>query len=124
MEQAQQERDARFKPEIKNGVGNIADDDAILVGSPYCWSTIAPPVAMFFPADCRPGKMIIPFVTHGGSRLGQGVSGRAKLMSNAARKGGCAFDGSGAKLSEEDVETWLLKMQTIFKTKIWRKSPE
>jgi flavodoxin len=112
-EQAQQEINTGFKPEIKNGVENIKAYDTIFIGSPCWWSTIAPPVATFLSTHNLSGKTIILFMTHEGSELGHSISDIAQLVPNATIKAGHAFYGSSAKSAKENVEKWLKDMSVI-----------
>jgi flavodoxin len=112
-EQAKKEINDGYKPAIKSKAQNIADYDIIFVGSPCWWGTIAPPVATFLSSHDLSGKIIIPFMTHGGSGLGHSVSDIKKLVPNAIIRDGKAFYGSSAESAKSDVEEWLKKVEGL-----------
>jgi flavodoxin len=106
-DQAKEEINAGYKPKIKNGVENIRDYDIIFIGSPSWWSTIAPPVATFLSEHDLSGKTIIPFVTHGGTGMGNNARDTAKLAPNAAMLTGKAFRGGSVKNAQKEVDGWV-----------------
>lgn len=106
-EQAKKEINADYKPALKSKLENVADYDVVFVGSPSWWSTIAPPVATFLTEHDLSNKIIIPFVTHGGSGMGHNAEDIAKLSPNSKVMEGKAFRGSSAKSAQDDVAAWL-----------------
>lgn len=71
VEQAKKEIQAGFRPALKTKVVDIEDYDAIFVGTPNWWNTIAPPLAAFLEGCDLSGKQVIPFCTHGGGGSGR-----------------------------------------------------
>ena len=65
-EQAKKEIDAGFRPKLTTSVADMAQYDIVFIGSPNWWGTITPQVSSFLESYDLSGKMVIPFVTHGG----------------------------------------------------------
>ena len=65
-EQAKKEIDAGFRPKLTTSVADMAQYDAVFIGSPNWWGTITPQVSSFLESYDLSGKTVIPFVTHGG----------------------------------------------------------
>jgi flavodoxin len=111
--QAKKEVNANYKPELKTKVSNIGSYDTIIVGSPNWWGTIAPPVATFLSSYDFEGKIIIPFITHEGSAMGNSVSDIKKLCPKSIILEGLAIRGSYVKDAKNDVLKWLQKIKII-----------
>jgi flavodoxin len=74
VEKARRERDAGFKPALKTNVPNIAQYETIFLGFPI-WGETAPPIIRsFLAAHDVSGKILRPFITHGGYGLGNSLS--------------------------------------------------
>ncbi|MDD3154489.1 MAG: flavodoxin [Victivallaceae bacterium] len=79
----------------------------VFVGTPSWWRTIAPPVTTYLAQGRLAGKVVIPFITHGG--------GGHDLVGNAVRtlvpKGKItapgAFAGRNIEAREPEVIRWL-----------------
>lgn len=99
------------KPELKENVKDINKYDAVFIGSPCWWETIAAPVSSFLVANNLSGKKVIPFMTHGGSGLGHSESDIKKLVPGAELILGKAFWGSRVKNAQEDVNNWMKELQ-------------
>lgn len=106
-EQAKKEINEGYKPPIKTKVKNIKDYDIVFVGSPSWWATIAPPISTFLSEHDLSGKTVIPFVTHGGSGLGNNVENTAKLAPRATVRDAEAFRGASVSNAQNDVNKWL-----------------
>jgi len=103
--QAKSDIKAGFKPKLKGELPNTGDYDLLLIGSPNWWSTIATPVASFLSVADTDGKIIAPFITHGGGGLNNTVSDIRKLCPNAT-----VLDGFDANKSE-GLSQWLNKIR-------------
>lgn len=64
--QGQQEVESGYKPEIKPLSIDVENYDAIAVGTPTWWYTMAPAVRTFLHGQNWAGRRMIPFATHGG----------------------------------------------------------
>ena len=111
VQQAKQEIEADYKPEIKTKVENIASYDVVFIGSPIWWGTIAPPVASFLAKNDLAGKTVVPFVTHAGSGLAQSVGDIKKLAPAAKVLDGLAIEGSKVNEANEKITSWLSRLQ-------------
>lgn len=111
VQQAKQEIEADYKPEIKTKVENIASYDVVFIGSPIWWGTIAPPVASFLAKNDLAGKTVVPFVTHAGSGLAKSVGDIKKLAPAAKVLDGLAIEGSKVNEANEKIASWLSRLQ-------------
>ena len=66
VEQAQNEVDRDYKPELKPLGVNIKDYDRIIVGTPTWWYKMASPVLTFLSDNDFTGKIVVPFQTDAG----------------------------------------------------------
>lgn len=110
-EQAKKEISEGIRPVLKNQPVNLNDYQVIFVGSPCWWGTVASPVATFLAENDFNGKIIVPFMTHGGSGLGRSVIDIKKLAAGAGVTGAKAFWGSSAKNAGTDVNEWIKGLQ-------------
>lgn len=67
-------KDPHSRPEIAEGLGNIADYDTIFLGFPIWWYTAPTIIHTFLESYDFSGKTILPFATSGGSGFGETVS--------------------------------------------------
>lgn len=88
---------------------DLSTYDAILLGTPNWFNTVAPPVATFLAENDFSGKTIVPFVTNGGGGLGH-IPSDIKALVKGANVMDCLNiyedGGSGAKAKISD---WLKK---------------
>lgn len=112
-EQAKKELNSRQFPKIKSNVNKPKQYDVIYIGSPNWWGTIAPAVFTFLEANDFSGKIIIPFITHEGSHLGNSVDDIKKLEPKAKVLEGIAIRGGSVNNSADDVKKWLKKIGQI-----------
>ncbi len=110
-EQAKKEISEGIHPALKNQPVNLNDYQVIFVGSPCWWGTVASPVATFLAENDFNGKIIVPFMTHGGSGLGRSVNDIKKLAAGAGVTGAKAFWGSSSKNAGTDVNEWIKGLQ-------------
>lgn len=106
-EQAKKEIQEGYKPALKEKINNIDQYDVIFVGSPCWWSTYAPAVSTFLADYNLEGKTIIPFMTHGGSGLGNTMSNIKKDAPKSTIINGLAIRGSNADNSEAEVKKFI-----------------
>ena len=66
VNQGQKEVQRGYEPEIKPIDFDISEYDAIAVGTPTWWYTMAPAVSTFLHGNNFDGKIVIPFMTNGG----------------------------------------------------------
>lgn len=111
VQQAKQEIETDYRPELKTKVENIASYDVIFIGSPIWWGTIAPPVTSFLAENDVTGKTVAPFVTHAGSGLAQSVGDIKKLAPAANVLDALAIEGSKVDEANEKIAAWLSQLQ-------------
>ena len=68
-----------YQPPLKAMPPNLGDYGIVFVGSPNWFNTIAPPVATFMATAKLDGKIVAPFMTHGGSRMGRALADMGRL---------------------------------------------
>lgn len=103
VEQAKRELHSGCKPQLKTHAGNLAAYDTVFVGSPNWWHTIAPPVITFLSQSDLSGKIIIPFITHGGGGLGRSALDIAALCPDSTVLESLAVLGADVKAARK----WL-----------------
>lgn len=112
-EQVKKELASGFKPELQPLTINIAQYDTVFIGSPCWFSHISTPVSSFLLQNDMSGKTLIPFMTHGGSGLGQIASHIRELCPKANVRDGFGVRGSDVKNAQKDVNNWLQKLGMI-----------
>ena len=113
VDQAKHELRTEYRPILKSNGPELKAFDAIFVGSPNWWSTIAPPVMTWLSAHDLSGKTIVPFITHEGSRQAKSVQDVKRLSPGATLLDGRAFWGSDVNNSREDIQRWLREIKLL-----------
>lgn len=85
--QARQEQRSDYRPPLVS-IPDLSEYDVLFVGFPNWWGTYPMAFATLFESQSFEGKSIIPFCTHGGSRLG-----RAPADLRRALPGAKIYDG-------------------------------
>lgn len=111
--QAKKEIESGYKPALKTKVADIGQYDVIFIGSPCWWSTVAPPVTTFLSSYDLSGKTIIPFMTHGGSGMGNSERDIKKVCPGSTVLKGLPVRGSSAKEAKNQVSKWLREIKII-----------
>ncbi len=111
VDYAKKELAADARPSLKASVTNLDAYDVVFVGYPIWWYTLPMPLFTFFESHNSSGKTVIPFCTHGGSRL----SGTVELIQQLAPKAqvleGLAISRKATSEIPEDVTEWLKKLK-------------
>lgn len=111
VEQAKREIKAGYLPGLETAVPDMEDYDALLLGTPNWWSTLAPPAAAFLKAAENrgfKGKKAAVFCTHGGGGFGHVEKDAAKLCPKTEfLPGFSAYEDSA---SEKEAKEWLGKI--------------
>jgi flavodoxin len=71
------------------------------------------PLFTFFSEYNFPGKTIVPFCTHEGSRLGESVEDIRELCPQSTILDGLAVRGRDVKKAQNEVSAWLRKIGMI-----------
>lgn len=105
--QARKESDSGYVPALDARVSAMADYDTVFLGFPI-WGETAPPVILsFLSAHDLSGKILIPFVTHGGYGLGNSQSVLATRASKARLLKGFVMEMDQERRTMERVTSWL-----------------
>lgn len=112
-EVAKQEVHDGVQPKLKALPENLKQYDVIYVGSPCWFATIAPLVATFLATAELSGKTIVPFMTHGGSRMGKSIDDIKRLAPKAIVTEGLPISESRVAQSKDEITAWLKKNNLI-----------
>lgn len=112
--QAKKELQTGYKPPLKTAIENIAAYDVIFLGSPNWWGSIAAPLRTFLSDYDLSGKIVAPFMTHGGGALGRSVTDIKNLCPKATVTDGLAVSGPKAASAQEEVAAWLGSFEQRF----------
>lgn len=110
VQQAKQEINDGYQPELKNQPHNLDNYDVIFLGSPCWWGTVAPAVVTFLANHDLAGKTIVPFMTHEGSGFGHTLQDLKKYAPKATLLEGLAIRGSSVNSSAQQVNQWIDKL--------------
>jgi flavodoxin len=107
-EQALQEQESGTRPPLKAMIPSLEDYDTVFVGYPIYWYDLPMPLYTFLEGHDFAGKTIIPFSTHGGSRLSGTVEIITEMLTNSTVASN-AFTISRDDMdnAEAAVGTWL-----------------
>lgn len=97
IDQAADEQDEDFRPELTSHIENLDDYDVIFVGYPNWWYDMPMALYSFFEEYDFSGKTIIPFNVHNGSRFSGTISTIQEL------EPGATVIEDGFTVSEHDV---------------------
>ena len=109
LDEAQRDQRAEARPELKTKIADISQYDVVYLGYPNWWATIPMPIATLLESYDFSGKIIAPFCSHGGGRLGQSVTDIAKLAPKAKITEGLSVHYSGGSSLSRDIDNWLQK---------------
>lgn len=88
---------------------DLSTYDAILLGTPNWFNTVAPPVATFLAENDFSGKTIVPFVTNGGGGLGHIPSDIKALVKGANVMDSLNIYEDGGSGAKAKISDWLKK---------------
>ena len=86
---------------------DIAEYDMIFLGFPNWWGTMPMPVWTFLEKHDFAEKMMMPFCTHEGSRMGNSETDLRKLVFGADIRNGLAIQGSAVNQAKDEIIKWL-----------------
>lgn len=112
---AEKERDANARPALKGSVENMDSYDVIFLGYPIWWYTLPQSLFTFLESYDLSGKTIIPFVTHGGSRMSGTEEVIQKLQPNVKMRESLAIHRNVIRNNpdtgaEKPTAEWLTKL--------------
>lgn len=111
---AEKEQQTNARPSLKTSIPDLSDYDTIYVGYPIWWYTMPMVIYSLFEQNDFAGKTVIPFTTHGGSRLADSLR-QIVRMQPQARLVTRALSISRNDVSGPDVpaqvEQWVKQVQ-------------
>lgn len=107
INEAQKDQKSNARPELKNWLDNIDEYNTIYLGYPNYWGTMPMHVFTFLEHYDFTNKIIKPFCTHEGSRLGNSLNDIKKLCPNANVVKGIAIKGNSANSNIQDIQNWI-----------------
>ncbi|MBR2586495.1 MAG: hypothetical protein IKE64_13805 [Thermoguttaceae bacterium] len=113
VKQAKDEQDRDFRPEIVSLCDQLPDAEVVFLGSPCWWGTVAMPVMTFLERSDFAGKVIVPFMTHGGSKFGRTLADLDRFCPKATRLKGLTVLADDVPQSDPEVQKWLASLGMI-----------
>lgn len=107
VEQARNERSQRINPALKNSVADIERYQTIYLGFPIWVTSIPPVVQTFLSTHNLAGKLIIPFITHGGSGSRDSEDILTTLAPTAHREKPLVIECDRERRITDAVTRWL-----------------
>ncbi len=105
---AKEQKEKGIHPEINNT--DVSSYDVIFVGTPAWWYTMAPPVMTFLAENNFEGKVIVPFVTHGGGGGYTIDKDMADLAKGAKVLKPFVVYGRGSAGVDNDIKDWINRL--------------
>lgn len=97
-------QDKNCRPELADTDAPVADADVIFLGFPIWWYREPSIIDSFLDVYNLSGKTVVPFLTSGGSDLGEGQGRIEKLAKGARVLRGKRFS---ARAPESELKTWI-----------------
>ncbi|MBR0162773.1 MAG: NAD(P)H-dependent oxidoreductase [Oscillospiraceae bacterium] len=97
-------QDKNCRPALADHDAPIADADVVFIGFPIWWYREPSIIDSFLEAYDFSGKTVVPFLTSGGSDLGEGQGRIEMLATGATVLQGRRFS---ARASENELKTWI-----------------
>ena len=110
VEMAEKEKKSNARPAIATELPNLDKYDTIFLGYPNWWGTIPMAYCTLLEKYDLGSRIVIPFVTHGGSAFGSSLKDLKRLCPKARFKDGFEVKGSRAASSQAAVDKWLSKL--------------
>jgi formylglycine-generating enzyme required for sulfatase activity/flavodoxin len=110
LEEAAKDMENEARPPLKTRIADFVQYDVIYLGYPNYWASIPMPIASFLEQYDFSGKIIVPFISHGGGRLGQTLSAIAKQCPKSTIKEALSVHYGGGSGLQNDMNAWLNKL--------------
>lgn len=107
VEQARRETASGYKPQLDETVLNIEQYDVLFLGFPIWGQTVPPVIRTFLSEHDVSGKVLVPFITHGGYGLGDSLDVLTQLAPGARVLEGFVMEGEQERKTMEKVNEWL-----------------
>lgn len=109
--QASQEKESGFRPELATQIDNIDEYDTVFVGYPNWWGDMPMALYSFFDEYDLSGKTVIPFNSHGGSGFAQTVQSIAQLEPDAeVSTYGLSLSRGTVSTSRDTIAEWIANL--------------
>lgn len=109
-----EEHAAGARPLIVEGPDNFDDFDIVFVGYPNWWGTCPTPVMTFLDNHNFKGKIVIPFVTHGGQIFMYSIEEIKQEIPAATIKEGFAIAAAYISSCSKVISNYLEKNSDLF----------
>lgn len=110
---AQNEQKNNERPEIANKIENLSDYEIIYLGFPNWYYDMPMIMYSFLEEYDLSGKVIVPFVTSGGSGFSDAIATIKSMEPNAEVLEGLHVGEAKAKNASEEINEWLKKLEFI-----------
>lgn len=107
VEEARKERDGGRERALASRVQDVARYETVFLGFPIWGETVPPVIRAFLSAHDLSGKVLIPFVTHGGYGLGNSQMALARAAPRARLQQGFVMEADQERRTMNQVNAWL-----------------
>lgn len=107
VDAARQEQKMNTRPALKTKVVDMGAYNIVILGYPNWCGSIPMAVLTFLEQYDFKGKVILPYCTHGGSRMGRSEMDIIKAAHGADVKKGLDIYSSDVKKSKDNISAWL-----------------
>lgn len=107
VEQARRESRSNFKPSLISKLPAIASYDTVYLGFPVWGTTVPPVIRSFLSENDLTGKILIPFITHGGYGIGNSKAVLSADAPQARLLDGFVLEMDQERKTMERVMGWL-----------------
>lgn len=113
VEQARKERDAGFEPALKADSVDISKFDTLFLGFPIWGESTPPVVRSFLRKHDLAGKIVRPFITHGGYGLGSSLAVLRSHAPGARLAEPFLMEADQERRTMNAVTAWLDTLQPV-----------
>lgn len=107
---AKKQHEEGIKPELKYNC-DVSNYDVIFVGTPAWWYNVAPPVKTFLSLNNFEGKIVAPFITHGGGGKYTIAESIEKLAKGAKVLDPFVVNERGNSKTDKELLEWVKKIK-------------
>lgn len=107
---AKKQHEEGTKPELKDN-GDVSNYDIIFVGTPAWWYEMAPAVKTFLSENNFEGKIIVPFITHGGGGKYTIAEDMEKLAKGSKVLNPLVIYDKGNTNTDKEITNWLKQIK-------------
>ncbi|MGX7347140.1 flavodoxin [Acetobacter pasteurianus] len=111
--QAKQERDSGYEPPLATTVPHFNTYDTVFLGFPIWGETTPPVIRSFLHAHDWKGKILRPFITHGGYGVGNSLSVLASHAVGATIETPFVMEADQERRTLNEVRGWLNEIRHV-----------